>query len=426
MFALILYALITSVYSESNYVAVGTAQVKKTVLAFPKPVSISTETDRSGTVAVLQKVVVDDLLFMDTFSFLPESSSPEKTNTLGADYLIKTNVTVSGNTVTLEANVHELKNGTALLSKKYVAETRDNRTLAHSLANDIVKTLTGNPGIFLTKIAMSCDKSGKAEIYVMDFDGSNTRQITSHRSRALSPGWSPDGKKIAYSLYARQKGNVKNLDLYQYDFTTQTISLLSNRRGNNTGPSYSPDGSQIALAMTFLEPGNSELFLLDLKSKSVTRLTSSEGQDVEPTWSPDGRYIAFSSNRTGRPVIYRMGSDGSNPIRITPTQGVVYYSSPTWSPRNNKIAFAGWKEGDRCFDIFIMNPDGSTIERLTKGQGCNEDPNFSPEGNFLTFSSNRTGARNIYAMNIDGTFVKRLTFGLGNCTSPKWSNPPTP
>ena len=64
-----------------------------------------------------------------------------------------------------------------------------------------------------------------------------------------------------------------------------------------------------------------------------------------------------------------------------------------------------------------MNPDGTNIERLTKGQGSNEDPYFSPDGEFIVFSSNRTGQKNIYVMNVDGTFVKRLTFGLGNCDS---------
>jgi hypothetical protein len=101
-----------------------------------------------------------------------------------------------------------------------------------------------------------------------------------------------------------------------------------------------------------------------------------------------------------------------------------YNATPSWSPRNNKIAFAGWIDGR--FDIFIMNPDGTTIERLTKNQGNNEDPAFSPDGNFVVFSSNRTGQRNIYVMNVDGTFVKRLTFGLGNCVAPKWGNPPQP
>jgi TolB protein len=283
----------------------------------------------------------------------------------------------------------------------------------------VVEALTQQPGIFLTKIAMSCERNHRKEIYMMNFDGTDVKQVTQHHSIAFSPAWSPDGTKLAYSVYTKHRGNIKNIDLYEFNFATSSYRPLSNRKGINSGAAYMPDGSgRIALTMSFL--GNPEIFLFNPANETVTRLTKSFGFDVDPIFSPDGKTIAFASSRSGQPMIYRMDADGSNVKRLT--YAGHYNATPTWSPINNKIGFAGDIDGH--FDIFIMNPDGTNIERLTKNQGNNEDPFFSPDGNFLVFSSNRTGQSNIYVMNVDGTFVKRLTYGLGNCAAPKWSMPP--
>jgi len=419
--------------AESPYIAVGAAKTRKTVIAFPSIQYLGKDGDRNGLVKAITETVTNDLTFMDLFRFLPSSAFLEDPKTagltpdkfrfsdwqsIGTEFLLKAAISPDQKTFALETYFYDINKRSQLISKRYVAELGDVRTVGHTLANDIVNALTGLPGIFLTKIAMSCDRTGKKEIHVMDFDGTNVKQITHHRSIAFAPAWSPDGTKIAYSLYTRHRTNVKNIDLYVFDFTTNTIRLLSSRKGINSGASYSPDGRKIALTMSFL--GNPEIFILDPSSREATRVTSSFGFDVDPIWSPDGKQLAFVSSRTGQPMVFKMDADGSNVERLT--MAGRYNATPTWSPRGDKLAFAGWI--DAIFDIFLMNADGTRIERLTKSQGNNEDPFFSPDGNFIVFSSNRTGTKNIYVMNIDGSFVKRLTYGLGNCVAPKWSNPP--
>ncbi|MDR3607370.1 MAG: translocation protein TolB [Oligoflexia bacterium] len=417
--------------ADQPYIAVGEAKTKKTVIALPE---IRGTSDLAKYTKAINETVTNDLLYMDLFQVLGPAATIENAanagivpstfkfsdwSSIGAEFLFKAQIGMQGEALTLEAYLYDVPQAKEVFGKRYVASTSDVNTIAHTVANNIVEALTGQRGIFLTKIAMTCStRSGKKEIFMMNFDGSEPKQVTQHHSISFAPAWSPDSTKLAYSVYTRHRGNIKNIDLYEFDFTTSTYRMISNRKGINSGAAYSPDGQSVTLTMSFL--GNPEIFTLTPATSTVTRLTKSLGFDVDPSWSPDGKTLAFVSSRSGKPMVYRMNADGSNPQRLT--YAGVYNATPNWSPQGNKIVFAGWLE--KHFDVFTMNPDGSHIERLTKNEGSNEDPFFSPDGNFITFSSNRAGGQNVYVMNADGSFVKRLTYGMGNCTAPKWSNPP--
>ena len=427
----ILLTLITQSHAGQVYIPVGQAKIKKSVLAMPNLKTLS-----SSGQAIGQRIfntVRSDLVFMDLFQMQPSSAFLEKDSAgltidsfkmsdwtaIGTEFLLKSAFEINDDSVQFEVRLYDVASSKQIFGKRFSGRSSDPQLIAHTAANELIEALTGKPGIFTTKIAMTCDKSGTKEIWVTDFDGSNPKKVTNHKTLAFSPAWHPDGNHIAYSVYTKNAKNIKNIDLYELDLKSGKSMLLSNRNGINSGAHYSPDGRHIALTMSFL--GNAEIFELDTVSKEVTRLTKSLGVDVDPTYAPDGKKLAFVSSRSGKPMIY---AASVSDLRSNPTTGTrltyagVYNATPSYSPDAKKIAFAGYI--DRGFDIFIMNADGSKIERLTKDEGNNEDPSFSPDGNFVVFSSNRAGQKNIYIISVDGTYTQRITHGLGQCSNPKW------
>lgn len=412
-------------------IQVGEARTKAAKIAFPNIKVRSGTNDRSGQLRAVHGVIVEDLAFSGLFTFISPKAFIEKESagiskgsfkfsdwtTIGAQFLMKADGSVRNGQISIQIFLYAAFSGKLLLGKKYSANTRTIRKLGHTVANDIMKTLTGRPGPFTSKIVFVSDKSGKKEIYTMDYDGHNIRKVSPARtsSLTLSPNWSPDGRYITYTSLARNSKGLRNHNFYRYDTKTGQEILLSNKNGMNSGGSYSPNGREIALTMSF--NGNPEIYYLNPISKKATRGTKSVGLDVDPDWSPDGRYLTFVSDRSGRPMIYRMRRDGSEVKRLTIAGR--YNATPSWSPTDNKITFAGWIDGR--FDIFIMNPDGTNIERLTKNMGNNEDPHFASDGYFIVYSSNRKGKKNLYLTNIDNTIHRRITNDFGNCYNAKFT-----
>jgi TolB protein len=420
-----LLTLSTSAFAQSTYLKVGEAKVKKAVIALTVP---TVDAAHMANAKLITKTIQDDFEFADQFRILPASAFPQSKIAspadikyddwlkAGADYMAYGNFTSDGSRVTLEFHLISTGGNQEVFAKRYSAESNELKILAHTIANDIVFNVTGKRGIFLTKIAFQCDKTGKKEIYTANFDGSDARQVTRLHSLAMAPAWSPDGTKLAFSVYNRHSNNVKNIDLFELNFKTGALKLLSNRKGINSGANYSPNGELLAYTMSYT--GNPEIHILDLSTRETTQLTRSIGFDVDPAFSPDGRQIAFVSSRPGKPMVYLM--DVKNPGEVKRlTYAGAFNATPSWNPDGKKIAFAGWL--DKHFDIFTITADGGKIDRLSKDEGNNEDPSYSPDGNFIVFTSNRSQGKNIFLMNSDGGDVKRLTFGLGNCVAPKWS-----
>lgn len=407
-------------------IAVGEARVKKSVVAFPMLLAAN---DSEGHLRSIREVAMEDLAFSGLFDFLNPSAFVEDParagittgsfkmtdwSAIGAEFVLKGRGTVDKTGINLEVYLYAVQSGKQLLAKRYQAKGDSVRKAAHTLANDVLFALTGKKGPFTSKIAFVSDRTGRKEVYLMDYDGFNPIKITSRFSHAMAPAWRPDGKQLVFTAVTKNEKNVRNHNLFLYDLPTGKINMLSNRTGINSGAAFSPNGKQLALTMSF--PGNPEIFLMDPNSKVVQRITNSFGLDVDPAWSADGRWLAFVSDRSGRPMVYKMEASGANVQRLT--YAGHYNATPSWSPDGSKMAFAGWDAGK--FDIFLMNPDGTNIERLTKNMGNNEDPDFAPDGYFVVYSSNRKGKKNLYITNVDNTVHRQITSDFGNCEAPKW------
>jgi len=349
----------------------------------------------------------------------------EPWKTIGAEFLIKTGFKVAKNKVTLDTYLYHVPRKALIFGKSYTGSTDDLRTIAHSYCDDILKRLTGKKGFFMTKflVARSTIKNEK-EIFVMDWDGSNLKQLTHHRTTSQSPAWSRDGAQMAYTSFLyHKKRKTRNADLILYDFRTRKRFIMSSQQGINSGPSFDPKSD--AVFMRISKKGVSDIYKLSNAGKTIKQVTDGPrgAMNVEPAISPDGTKMVFSSDKGGRPMIYLKNLLTGKTRRLT--HAGVYNSSPAWSPDGKKITFAGWEKDH--FDVFVMNADGSNLERLTTAKKTNgkmsnnEYPSFSPDGRFILFASNRTMNYQLYIVNIDSKDSNRLTFDNKNYYKPQWS-----
>jgi TolB protein len=309
------------------------------------------------------------------------------------------------------------------------------RAEGHQLSDSLYQALTGQSSIFTSSIFFVSDygstrKNPFKELYRMDFDGQGVKRLTNHRGTVISPAVSPDGNKLLYSLirnYKKGRGAKRfrrNINLYMLDLTTGVRKLISSRPGLNSGAIFSHDGESIYLTMSFV--GNAEIYRLKLSNRKLTRVTRNYAHDVDPSTSRVGEGVmAFLSNRPGRAMIYTLNPKGVEKSVKRISYVGKFNATPRISPDGMEIAFSSWV--DNRFDIYRINVDGTSLSRLTKDFGSNEDPSYSPDGEFITFSSQRVlsstrAVQNLYIMDRNGDILGSITKNLGNCITPRWSN----
>lgn len=408
------------------YIYIDAPATSKFPIAVPRFKNMNALPDQQGISTSLAQVIAQDLELSGLFRLITPPPFLENTDDggltgerirwnewslLGAEALIQGGFFQEDNGIRVEARLFDVIKGSFIAGKRYFGKADDLRLIGHKFSDEVMHRLTGQRGIFLTKIAFVSDRSGKKEIYLMDYDGHQLTQVTDHQSITLSPAWSPDGKQLLFTSY--KKGNP---DVYLRELFYGRESRISHYSGLNIAPEWSPDGKKIVLTLSE-DRGNADIYIINLKGEKISRLTSEWANDVSPTWSPDGGEIAFVSNRSGTPQIYTMEVASKKVKRLT-FEGN-YNTSPAWSPRGDRIAFAGRREGS--FAILTVNRDGSDLRQLTPdGVNC-EDPSWAPNGRYLAFSSSRSGRKKIYIMLADGSGQKAVTTGTGNDTNPSWS-----
>jgi TolB protein len=410
------------------YIPVGDPNFKKVLIAIEPTIG------ESSFANSFFATMTSDMEFTDLFEILPPSKLPvsrggmvpgsfrfEPYRVLGVEFLIKSSVSFDKGRYQAEVRLFDVTKGVQILGRLYPLIGKvatPGRELAHYAGNDIIEALTGEPGIFRTRILMSCGQRTK-EIYVMDFDGANVTALTRDGNFALSPSWAPDGKRILFTSYREwgTKGAL-NPNLYMYDLSTHQRTVVSATKGLNTGGVFHP--FQEKIAYTHSQNGRPEIYILDLIKKTRFPITKTLFFSVEPDWSPDGNRLVFSSSKTGRPHIWVSNADGSASRRLT--FAGVYNSSPNWSPKGDKIVFAGQDNDGNNFNIFTIDPNGSNLQRLTSDSFSNENPVYSPDARFIAYSSNESGVYQIKVMTARGTRSKTLTpKSLGPCKQPRWS-----
>jgi len=327
---------------------------------------------------------------------------------LGADLVVKLEAEFPGQNLRIAWKLFETNRLRQVARGRLEYNRSFWRELGHDIANDIVYNLTGESGIFRTKIVYTRKIDNAKELFIADYDGANERRLTNTESICISPAFSPNGKEVFFTSY--MDGDPQ---LYKVIIENGEVSRVASFPGLIAAPAVSPDGHKIACVLT--KDGNSEIYVLDMNGRIIKRLTRHWAIDSSPTWSPDGRLIAYSSDRTGSPQIYIMDSDGLNSRRLTYDGG--YNDSPIWSRRGDRITFVSRTKRGR-FDLASIDISGSDYRVLTE-LGMNENPHFSPDGKHIVFSSNRLGPREVFSMDVSGRNQRRVTRS-GSNSNPVW------
>jgi len=253
---------------------------------------------------------------------------------------------------------------------------------------------------------------GNSEIYVINADGTNETKISEDLSTSDSyPSWSPDGTRILFE--SKSEGSS---DIYVMDADGGNVEKVLQSALYDAHPSWSFDGSKIVYA-TDIDGKNKDLYIIDADGSGQKLLTDKAGDDSYPRFSPDGNKVVFSHYDYDNYEIHVIDVEVRNQTNLTNSPGDD--NSPSWSPDGSKIVFASNRDGNS--EIYVMDPDGTDLKRLTNSSSSDTFPRWSVVGTKIVFSSDRNDEyAEIYTMDADGTDLERLTRNARVDTEPSF------
>ncbi|MEY4099349.1 MAG: hypothetical protein RL300_520 [Pseudomonadota bacterium] len=340
-----------------------------------------------------------------------ETSRPELSalRQSGADAFASGSATkLADGRIDVRFRLWDVVKGQDLGGRSFAVSLPDLRLASHRVADEIYEKLTGDKGVFSTRIAYVTKASQRYQLWVADADGENAQSALASPEPIISPAWSPDGNQLAYVSFESRKPVV-----YVHNVSTGKRRLVANFKGSNSAPAWSPDGN--TLALTLSRDGGSQLFLLSSNGGEPRRLIQSSNIDTEPVFSPDGQSIYFVSDRGGTPQIYRVSVSGQGVERVTFSG--TYNISPAISPDGRWLAYISRVGG--AFKLHVMNLTDSTVTAITD-TAADESPSFSPNGKMLVYATQQQGREALMTSTLDGKVKARLSGQQGDIREPHW------
>lgn len=365
---------------------------------------------------LVNEIVQRDLQYSDRFELgaVPERLAAgaidyRAWNSLNVWYVAAPAVTQSAQGYQLRIDVHDIVYANlkgSVVQELPAPDAASFRMAVHAAADEVVRLISGQPGIAATRIAFTRRAGRGYELMMVDSDGANLQRVA-FDTAFYSPAWSPDGRKIAYGV----RGASGKVALQERDLTTGRVRVISARPEMSYTPAYKPDGKKLAFTVSV---GSlvTEIDEYDLeRSCCIKRLSRGPRYDLNPSYSPDGRRIAFNSDRLGQLHVYVMPADGGEATLITPyTYGeAVHFAAPDWSPASDEIAFTGQSRGG--YQIMIANVNRPGVARQITGAGNNQDPSWAPDGRHIVYTGVGREGSGLYVIDIQTGTIRRLVTG---------------
>ena len=287
----------------------------------------------------------------------------------------------------------------------------DFRLEVHRISDEVARWASGSPGAAASRLMFV---SG-GRVYRIDSDGEDIVPLTPAGQTSLSPAWSPDGQRLAFTQMGEGKGGI----VVQPLSGTGGFIVPGSQTALNITPTFSPDGRTLAFAHS--DEKGTDIYTANVVERCCAqRLTVGRFADnLSPTFSPDGRRIAFISTRAGPPQLYVMAADGTDQELLAPFDYGATGSSnaPEWSPDGASVVFH--REVSGSPQIFLVDVAARRVRQLTSS-GRNEDPTWSPDGRHVAFISDRSGRRQMWIVDIETGRVRQLGTP-GAARLPAWS-----
>ena len=327
----------------------------------------------------------------------------------GADSLVTGSISpLADGRFDIRLRLWDVVRGPDLGGQSYAVTAGDLRLSAHRLADFVYEKLTGEKGIFSTRLAYVTKAGSRFTLWVSDADGENAQSALASPEPIISPAWSPDGTQLAYVSFESRKPVI-----YAHDVGSGKRRLLANFRGSNSAPAWSPDGRQIVATLS--RDGGSQLYAMDAAGGQPRRLTQSSSIDTEPAFTADGKSIYFVSDRGGAPQIYRMSSTGGNAERVT--FAGTYNISPTLSPDGRWLAYITRVGG--AFKLQLMELASGAVTQMTD-TSADESPSFAPNSKLIVYATQQQGREALMTTTLDGKIKARLSGASGDIREPDW------